>query len=308
VRRLVIGVALVSWLSFAEWKIFERLLYSDRASVDFVLESVRGILAGTPVSRSWQHRFLGPIIVSGLARLTHDPQGALELFHAIMLGCASLLLFALLRRRGFCQAMVAVVVFGFAHILLAYKLEYPWDWIDMMIFIGFGWWAARGGGLLAMVPLLALGAFNHETILYLPLWYLLTRNRKQWLGAGAAAVVLGGAMIATRALFYKGQPNLPGQVFEPLTPVISNHLHAAHNLANLFFWNWIVGRAHLSILVLAAVALCVWLALRSQYRRAAIWSLCVIATIVCFGYINETRHYLPLIAFWVPYAFPNTES
>jgi hypothetical protein len=308
VRRLVIGAALVSWLSFAEWKIFERLMYHDRVSVDFVLESVRGVLAGTPVSKSWQHRFLGPLAVSGIAALTHDPLAALKIFHAIMLGCANLLLFALLLRRGFCQAMVAVVVFGFAHILLAYKLEYPWDWIDMTIFLGFGYWAAQGGGILGMVPLMVIGVFNHETILYLPLWYLLTKDRKQWLAAGAAAVAMGGAMLTLRAIFYKGQPSLPGQVYETATPVIGNHLHVGHNVANLVYTNWVYGGWQLSILVLGAISLLVWLAVQGKHRRAAIWTLCIIATVICFGYVNETRHYLLLLAFWVPYAWPNTEN
>ena len=64
-RALATCVALVAWLSVLEWKILERL-YADPSSREFVLESVRGVLAGTPVSRSWQHRFLAPLLVSAL--------------------------------------------------------------------------------------------------------------------------------------------------------------------------------------------------------------------------------------------------
>jgi hypothetical protein len=251
---------------------------------------------------------VGPLLVSGLGSLTHDPLAALKLFHAIMLFVANLFLFWLLRRRGLCQAMLAVVIFGFAHLLLLYRLEYPWDWIDMVIFLGFGVWTARGGGMLPLVPLLVLGALNHETILYVPLWYLLSRERKSWLSGAVAALAVGGVMIAMRALFYKGQPNLPGQVYEQLTPIISNHIHVWHNLSVLFYWNWIVGRIHLSVLLLGAMALLGWLATRPQHRRAAVWSLVVIATVICFGYTNETRHYLTLIAFWVTYAWPSAEQ
>jgi hypothetical protein len=28
----------------------------------------------------------------------------------------------------------------------------------------------------------------------------------------------------------------------------------------------------------------------------------VIATVFAFGYVNETRHYLPLLAFWAVFA------
>ena len=41
-----------------------------------------------------------------------------------------------------------------------------------------------------------------------------------------------------------------------------------------------------------------------QQRRAAAWSLIVIATILCFGYVGEMRHYLLLTAFWFTYAWP----
>jgi hypothetical protein len=307
VRRLAACLAALSWLSLAEWKIFERLLYGDAPNVGFVLESVRGVLAGTPVSKSWQHRFLGPLLVSALARVTGQPLTALELFAGLLLFGANLLLFVLLRRRGASlpSAMLAVVCFGFAHIILAYRLEYQWDWIDILIFLWFGYWAARGGGLLALAPLLVVGTFNHETVLYLPLWYLLGKDRRQQAGALATAAGLGTVIVLVRSFFYKGRPVLPGQVFEPVTPLISNHIHVSHNLGALLVWNWIAGRTHISLLVLSAVALLVWLAARRpDLRQPAVWSLCILATIVCFGYTNETRHYLLLVAFWFAYAWP----
>jgi hypothetical protein len=302
VRRLVFCVGFLSWLSLAEWKIFERLLYSDPASAGFVVESVRGVLAGTPVSKSWQHRVLAPLFVVALggARLE-----AVERFFGLTLLLANLLLFVLLRRRAapLVDAVLAVVCLGLAHFVLAYKLEYPWDGIDQLIFVAFGAWAAQDKKLLPLTPILLLGTFNHETILYLPLWYVLSPERKQQIAAIGSAAVMGSVILATRAAFYAGQPNLPGQVFEPLSPVIGNHLHVMHNLRALVVDNWLAGRAHISVALLATTASFVWLALCSQLRRAAVWSLVVVATIVCFGYVNETRHYLVLVAFWVPYAW-----
>ncbi len=54
------------------------------------------------------------------------------------------------------------------------------------------------------------------------------------------------------------------------------------------------GLAFLSLALLSAIAVVI----SRGSRRAAIWTLIGIATIFAFGYINETRHYLPLIAFW----------
>lgn len=300
--RLALSFSFLSWLSFAEWKIFERLLYADPASTSFVVESVRGVLAGTPVSKSWQHRFVGPLLVSALGGANVE---SLERLGLVTLLAANLLLFVVLRRRGaaISDAMVGVACFGLAHVVLAYKLEYAWDGIDPLVFLFFGFWASQSRGLYALLPLLLLGTFNHETILYLPLWYLLGRDRKQQLAAIGFLAVMGGAIAATRAAFYKGQPSLPGQTFETPAPIIENHVHVAHNLRALFVDNWLYGRAHLSVGFLAAITGLVWLALRAKTRQPAVWTLCVLATVVCFGYVNETRHYLVLIAFWFAYAW-----
>ena len=303
--RLASCLALLCWLSVAEWKLVERVQYGDHPSVDFVLEGVHGVLAGTPIARAWQQRFIGPLAVAGLSRLTGDPLSGLKLFTALLLLAANLLLFALSRRRGATDfsALIAVMCFGFTHLVLLYKLEYPWDGIDVLLFLTFGYWAAQQGSLLALAPLLLVGAFNHETILYVPLWLLLTRDRKQWITAGAAAAIVGGLIVATRALFYKGQPNLPGWIIEPVTPLIDNPVHISHNFQALAT-NWFAGRAHLTLGFMGALAVFGWLAWRKPSRRSGIWSLCFLLSVFCFGYTNETRHYLPLIAFWFAYAWP----
>jgi len=303
----------LSWLSLAEWKLLERLQWSDRASVEFVQTAVQGVLDGTPVSKSWQQRFLGPLAVSALSRVTHDRLTALKLFAALALGAANLTLFVLLRRRGATptSAVLAVVCFGLARLVFAYKLEYPWDGIDVLLFLVAGAWAARDGALLPLAPLLLVGVLNHETILYLPLWYLLAPldgrrpvERKPLAVAATATVILGALTLLLRSWFYRGQPTLPGQVFETATPLIDNHLHVGHNATTLFVSNWTEGRAHLSLLVLPSLALLGWLASQPGTRRAAVWSLVAFATIFCFGYTNETRHYLPLLAFFIAWAWP----
>jgi hypothetical protein len=315
VRRFVSWFAILSWISLAEWKVFERLLFVRSVDVDFVLVNLRGILAGTPVSKSWQQRFVGPLLVSALAAVAGEPLVALKLFSALMVLAANLLLFALMRRRGasVAEAMLAVVCFGFAHFVSIYRLEYPWDGIDVLVFLAFGYWAARGHELLPLVPLLLLGAFNHETVLYIPLWYLLAPLDGERLSAGlakrlatalATMAVVAAVIALARNHFYVGRPDLPGQEFEQVTPIVENHLHVRHNLSNLFFGNWVAGRAHISLALLSTLAVLTVLAHRVATRRAAVWTLCGIASIVCFGYVNETRHYLSLLSFWFAYAWP----
>jgi hypothetical protein len=294
-------VAFVGWLSLAEWKALERLFATDPTSTPFVVESVRGVMAGTPISRSWQHRLLGPLLVTALGGADAE---ALARSALLLLAAANLLLFALLARRGasLVEAVRAVIVYGALRLVLAYKLEYPWDGIDQLLFLAFGAWVARGGSLRRWWPLLLVGLVNHETILYVPLWYLLRRNRRQIVEALVAAAVLGGGALALRQTFYRGAPALPGQVFEQPLPAIDNHFHVAHNLRQLFLYDWTEGRAHLAAGFFGAVGAFSWMCTRAELRRPGAWSLAVIATVMCFGYVNETRHYLVLLAFWMAYA------
>lgn len=204
-RRLTFSLVFLVGLTALEWMVLERLLYSDAESVAFVVESVRGVLSGTPVSKSWQHRFVAPTLVSlfGGAR----PE-AVARFAAVGLYATNLLLFGLLWRRGVrhVSAIASVVGLGLAHFVLAYRLEYPWDVVDQLLFVAFGAWAARGGKLLPLAPLLLIATFNHETALYIPLWYLLSANRREQVTALGSAGVMAGLIAAARAAFYVGRP------------------------------------------------------------------------------------------------------
>jgi hypothetical protein len=316
-RALAGCYALVAWLSAAEYKIFDRLLFQQPESFGFVLVNVQGVLTGHPVSKSWQQRFLAPAGVMALDAVTGNRFESLEWFSGLMVLGANLLLFAVMRRKGasLAQGLVAVVGFGFVHFLLTYKLEYPWDGVDILLFLAFGYWASKRGAVLALAPLLFAGMLNHETVLYIPLFYLLApldRARavgsayREALVALLLAIVVGCGILYLRERFYVGRPDLPASAFEPASPLIGNHVHVMHNIRQLLFVNWTQGRAFISTGFLSAVALLSMLAAKRAHLTAALWSLCVIATIVCFGYINETRHYLLLVAFWFAYAWPSS--
>jgi hypothetical protein len=312
VRYTGIAGALVL-LTLGEARIFDRLLYEDRGEYEFVLESVRGVLAGTPVSKSWSHRLFAPLLVRALEQITSSPLAALQTFSHVALLAINVLLFVLIRRRGETvpRALAVVATFGFVRCLLMYRLEYPWDEVDILLFAAFGSLAALRRPLGSASSLLAIGTVNHETIFYIPLWYLLSpidsrsprRSALADVVAGSAATALAAAAVyALRRWMYVGRPHLPGQAFERSLPVVENHLHVGHNLRQLFYDDWVHGRTFVAAALLVAIALLCRLAVRGGHRRAAVWSLIVIGTIVAFGYVNETRHYFVLAAFWTTYS------
>jgi hypothetical protein len=307
-RDLAVALAAVALVSLGEIKLRERLLYADASEMEFVRANVAGILEGRPVSKGWQHRVVAPLAVAALTRVTGSDLAAIRLLEDLLVAAANLLLFVLVRRRG-CRrvdACLTVALFGFAQLLLIYRLEYPWDGVDVLIFMAFGAAAARGRGLVSLWPLLLVGTLNHETVLYLPLWYVVAGPRRARLRAAATGVALGAAILVLRQALYRGRPNFPADSFGPALPLIANQGHLLHNLGEALVDDWRSGRIFIAGTLLGAIALFVHRARRGVDATAAIWSLLVIATVFCFGYINETRLYLPLLGFWATYLPPGS--
>jgi hypothetical protein len=307
--------AALALLTLGELRLLDRLLFSDSVQYGFVLESVRGVLAGTPVSKSWQHRLLAPFAVRALEAVLSTPLAALERFTQVMVFVANLTLFVLLRRRGVAPwaAFAVCAAFGLARLLSTYKLEYPWDEVDIVLFTIFGYAASRGAPPLRLVPLLLVGAFNHETVLCLPFWFVLaplkgTGRREAWreaaFGVAAGALLVAG-ITGLRSALYRGRPALADQVFETPAPLVENHLHFAHNGRQLFYFDWVEGRDFIAAAFLVAVAALSTCLARRVDVRACTWTLGFLLTVVAFGYVNETRHYLALLAFWFAYAGPS---
>jgi hypothetical protein len=315
-RHAALALAsVIGMLTLGEYRLFERLLFQDREEYEFVLSGVSGVLSGRPVSQSWQHRFLSPLLVAALDPFTGNRLASLKLFCALMIGCANGLLLLILRRKGASVplSLFGVGCFGLGHLLLMYRLEYPWDGVDILLFLAFGYWAARGRPLLSFCPLLVLGTLNHETALFVPLWYLLApfeghlalkNHVRTLLGAFAVAAAMALCIWLLREHFYLGRPVMPGQVFEAPLPVVANPWHVTHNLHQMWVDDWRSTRAFISLSLFAALFAIVRLVQRGTQARAALWSLCVIVSIVMFGYVNETRLYLVLLAFWFGYAWP----
>ena len=312
---MVAVVWIIGMLTLGEYRLFERLLFQDRGEYEFVLSGVSGVLSGRPVSQSWQHRFLSPLLVAALDSLTSDRLASLKLFCALLIGCANCLLFGILRRKGagLAASVLGVACLGLGHLLLLYRLEYPWDDLDILLFLAFGYWAAQRRSLLWFCPLLVLGTLNHETALFVPLWYLLSPfdehrplkdQARTLLGALAVGAAMALCIWLLREHFYLGRPVMPGQVFEQPLPLVANHWHVRHNLRQFLIEDWRSGRAFISLGLCATLLALLRLIGLQKDTRAALWSLCVIASIVAFGYVNETRHYLMLLAFWFGYAWP----
>jgi hypothetical protein len=119
------------------------------------------------------------------------------------------------------------------------------------------------------------------------------------------AAAIAGFVFWVRGALYIGPPRVAGEIAAGAVPVLGNEVHLSHNVGQFFVHNWAGGRTFITIGLLsglAALAVCK----RQGNRTVAVWwSLAVVGTIFCFGYVNETRLYFPLLAFWCVYAWPS---
>src|SRR5258708_22457745 len=125
-RPLVVALGLLTLLTLGEIRLFERLLYDGRTDYDFVLVNIGGILDGHPVSKSWQQRLLAPTIIASISAVSGDRLTALKIFGRALTVVANLLLFIVTVKKGrtLTRALLTVALFGLAHALAMYRLEY----------------------------------------------------------------------------------------------------------------------------------------------------------------------------------------
>ena len=68
----------------AEMRLFDFLLFQKSNDYEFVLTAIDGVLAGTPISKSWQQRLLGPAAVAALDHIVANRLLALRIFAAFL--------------------------------------------------------------------------------------------------------------------------------------------------------------------------------------------------------------------------------
>ncbi|HEX3597859.1 MAG TPA: hypothetical protein VHU80_22275 [Polyangiaceae bacterium] len=307
----MVAAAATILLSLGEVRILDRLLFVDRREFGFVLDSVHAIVARAPIWRSWQHRLIPAYALNGLEALTTTPLEALRFFTEAMILVQNVFLFALVKRLGATTgvALGAALLFVLARVLLTYELEYPWDEIDICLFSAFGYIVTRERPFVRSIPLLVVGLFNHETVLYLPLWFVLSgaerprppNGRRDFFQGALTFALLAAAIAGVRLMLYGGTPAPSGRVFERETPLVANPIHFAHNARQLFFADWRDERVFVSLSFLYVLTMMATLVVRRKHVRAAWWTSSFLMAVFTFGYVNETRLYLPLLAFWCVY-------
>jgi hypothetical protein len=305
--------ALATALALAQFRLIMFVLGGD--SMGLCIAAARGVVDGKPHWRIYQSRILAPYIIDALAQVMPSFNSAYVLFSIAMLVACGLMAVRIGDRvAGRAGAVVALLAFHLAFaLLLTRPWLYAWDFGDALVFLVLVDLVVAERPWRAALPVLAVGLFNHEIANFIAIRIVadaaarwLAGGRKgplpwQQAAAGAACLALSFVVVdvvRSALLVEEVGPKLFADA--PADMGSSFYFTLGHNLAWL---GQIVTHFDYSlsilvpVVVVACVVMLVVLGRREPARLGglAVMYLAMIASLMTFGVLLETRIYIVLI-------------
>jgi len=282
---------------------------------DFVrsAEAAQGVVAGYPHWRIYQSRILGPYLVDALSHVFPSFLSAYTAFAIAALAIAGILAYRLGTRVGGTRAgIAALLAFHLAFALLVSRpWLYAWDFVDAIVFLVFVDFVVARRPWPHFLALIGFGVLNHEIAAYIAVW-LVVDPLAQWrwgkaplawrpMVAGALAFVasLGIAELIRGALLVE---QIGPKIFHDAPTDIGSSFYftLGHNVDALVvaFTRFDYRLPQLvPIFLVAIIAYALVLARRDVARFGALAAtyLAIIAALLTFGVLLETRIYVVLI-------------
>ncbi len=193
---LLLCVALLSLLEFRALDLIgERNLPAE-------VEATAGLVAGHPYWKAYQNRLLGPLAVTGIARLTGLPLAGVYQGVCLALLCAANALAArLFRRTG---GTVWGYVIAYAGLFVAWQdpeWSYLWDYVDLVTMLLFAWAVVVSRwSLWQFAALFVVELANRESAQFIALWLVLDALRPEtggWVDAPRLGLGVGLGAVGT---------------------------------------------------------------------------------------------------------------
>ena len=285
---------------------FTRLLAVHREHLDRLVAVSWGIAEGRPYWVAFQNRLLGPFTVIRIADAGLPRAEALKVFLALGMIGQAVLLHALFRKlgRGAATSLAWVAVQSFLFLtFLDPAWYYPWDVYDALVFTLLPYLAISGASTFGFVLLFLVALLNRESALFVGCYLVIASLRphpgsflpgigdRRRAGLGIAAIALGAAFVhlVRRALFVARATDMGG--VEP--PWFGNHVNLSRNLSDLLLPGPSGEAITITLWVLGSVAWVLFAARRlaRPYANLAALYVLMMASIVLFGLVRETRMY-----------------
>jgi len=315
IKSNVLGAISAIFISIALCRLV--LLFFLPANYARVVELSLGVTKGHPEFTNWQSRVLGPYIIKVFTFGSLDYARAHILFQIVSVAIAAFLCWRLGRKYGGSDqsALLALTLFAMSFaLLLSRPWLYSWDFIDMIVFILFIDFVLSGMSLRWFIGLFAVAILNRVSAVFIALWLILDplviffyqRQYKlpspplDWHRMLAGGICIAAGFLTMELL----ERNLLVEA-----SFSENHdINLAANIFQLWVWLWKPTRPDAIqfwflvpgfLTMVAALGACVVRLNPQRYLALYLVELSFIASIFVFGYILETRLYLPLIPFIV---------
>ncbi len=295
-------------VSLGQVRLINTILDFDKSA-----EVMRGVYDGMPAWRVYQSRVLAPYLIEG-SRALLDIKSAVayNVFAVVMLVFAGLLASAvgarLAGRLGGALAFVTLHL-GFA-LLLSAQWLYAWDFVDICVFLLFAYFVATQKPYPWFVVLFFAGLPNHEIVIFIALWLVIDplargiaeRHAFEWRPVAAGIACIAGGVVIVETL----RTTL---LVQEMTPRLWFQTGYAHFLAienvkeivRVFTDPTPTMPATIPLFLLAFVAFAVALAIQrpTPFLGYSLVHLAMVAALLLFGALPESRVYLSLVPFTV---------
>jgi len=301
-------------LSLAQWHHIVLFFGKD---LQLNVQAEQGILDGYPHWRVVQSRVLGPWLEKFLSLLFGFNLSVAHMMIAIAtLTLCGVVMFHAGRAIGGRQSgWSALLAF---HVLFALMMTRPWlyiyDYFVLLAAATFMLLLIRGAPWWSFLLLMSVAFFNHEAALFFGVWMVAKALADAWaegrrpnwgmLGGGVLGS-LGGILLIDylRTLLLKGETGWRLLGLEPPTEPLEPYYFFLRLPANVnYIYHWIVHPDFDLLFVIPlplvlALALAVILVVRHGIKAAplAIYAVTVVAALLLFASIGETRAYLELV-------------
>ena len=268
------------------------------------------ILVGDAVWKAFQSRLLGPELIHVLVLALHSPTSAFFVFGSLMIGVnfvtAAAIAWRLSPNR--LSMYASFLMFVLVYTALTHYWFYPWDAIEVFIFLIFSLLIYERRNILYVLLLFPLALVNRESAIIVGSWYVIEPvterllQRRPTLDYGK--VVLGILLMGITAAYTK---LVRDRLFHPVSSrdtgvshqMLGNHFTLVDNLV-LLTPQGLMGKAWL-----VAIAVYLYSYIRDALKRRRSFSVAfgllqvwVLLQIAVFAVIGETRvlyNLLPLI-------------
>jgi len=309
-RNFIYGFAILL-LSLAVFKVF-MLIHGPH--FEFLSQAAYGVIEGKPHWIAYQNRLLGPMIVLIISKIGLAYPLSLKIFIFATLLIENIVLYTLLIRMNLPprKSLLWVVLFSSAFIGLQHIFFYPWDCIDLIIFTMFSWGIFQSKSLCFFIPLFCIGILNKESVFFISLYIVIDAFRISLdkfrvsfqsgikLAVGMVLSILG--MIYTKLirdyLFVSRDNGLDDNMHRQF----GEHVYFMQNVHDFFINNIKSLDIINSVFVVFSTAYMIYLVRRcgtDASLKAMIIYIAIMAGILVFGLINESRVYFILIPFLV---------